>query len=166
MPTKTVATGICRFDFAERKVHGFMVRIMRRGTMHQEFFSDKKYGGKRKARQAADERLAELRLELPDPIEQKGMLTRRNSTGKVGVHAAHDIDKRWPDCEYWSYVASWLDFNQKRINVKFSCQKYGDNVAWELACIAREKELRDREQILRIYERRQVARKARKKAQR
>ena len=133
--------------------------------MHQEFFSDKRYGGKRKARQAADDRLAEFRRELPDAIEQKGLLTQRNNTGKVGLHAAHNIDKRWPECEYWSYVASWLDFNQKRINVKFSCQKYGDNVAWELACIAREKELCDREQIIKIYERRQAARKATCKSQ-
>jgi len=166
MPTKTVATGICRFDFDDRKVHGFMVRIMRRGTMHQEFFSDKRYGGKRKARQAADDRLAELRRDLPESVEQKGMLTQRNNTGKVGVHLAHDIDKRWPDCEYYSYVASWLDFNLKRINVKFSCKKFGDKMAWELACIARDKELRDREQILKIYQRREVARKAKRKAPR
>ena len=90
MPTKTVATGICQFDFDDRKVHGFMVRIMRRGTMHQEFFSDKRYGGKRKARQAADDRLAELRRDLPESVEQKGTLTQRNSTGKVGVHLSHD----------------------------------------------------------------------------
>ena len=162
MPTKTVVTGICRFDFDDRKVHGFMVRIMRRGEMHQEFFSDKRYGGKRKARHAADERLAELRRKLPDPKEQKGQLTERNSTGKVGVHLAHDIDKRWPDCECFSYVASWLDIDRKRINVKFSCRKYGDKRAWELACIARDKELRDREQIVNIYERRQAARKAKR----
>ena len=166
MPTKTVATGICRFDFADRKVHGFMVRIMRRGTMHQEFFSDKRCGGKRKARKAADDRIAELRRELPEPVEQKGVMTQRNSTGKVGVHVAHDIDKRWPDCEYWSYVASWLDVNQKRINVKFSCKKYGDKMAWELACIARDKELRDREQIIKIYERRQAARKVKRTSKR
>lgn len=86
MPTKTVATGICRFDFDDRKVHGFMVRIMRRDTMHQELFSDNRYGGKRKARQASDDRIAGLRRELPDPVEQKGMLAQRNSTGKVGVH--------------------------------------------------------------------------------
>jgi len=103
---------------------------------------------------------------LPEPVEQKGQLTHRNSTGKVGVHVAHDIDKRWPDCEYWSYVASWLDVNQKRINVKFSCKKFGDKKAWELACIARDKELRDREQILKIYERRQAARKAKRRSKR
>ena len=164
MPTKTVATGICRFDFDERKVHGFMVRIMRRGTMHQEFFSDKRCGGKRKARQAADDRLFELRRELPEPLEQKGQMTQRNSTGKVGVHLAHDIDKRWPDCEYYSYVASWLDVNLKRINVKFSCKKFGDDMAWELACIARDKELRDRQQILKIFEQGRAARKAKRKA--
>ena len=76
------------------------------------------------------------------------------------------IDKRWPDCEYYSYVASWRDVNLKRINVKLSCPKYGDKMTWELACIRRDKELRDREQILKIYQRREVARKAKRKAPR
>lgn len=159
MTTKTVAPGLCRFDIEDRKIHGFMVRIMRRGRMHQQFFSDKKFGGKRKAKAAAEERLLELREHLPQVKSQKNRMTARNQSGKVGVHYAIETDSRWEDCQYSYYIASWLDKDGKRINVKFSCNKHGDELAWELACIAREKELRDRDAVESIYNRR-VARKA------
>lgn len=161
MPTKTIQTGVCRFDIKDRKVHGFMVRIMRRGKMYQEFLSDKKHGGKRKAKAAAIARHEELEAVLPKSINQKGRATVRNSSGKVGVHLAHDIERRWPDTEYFSYVASWLSDEGKRINVKFSWNKYGEDAAWELACITRDRELRDREEIMRIYKRR-LSRKAKR----
>ena len=76
----------------------------------------------------------------------------------------HDVDRRWPDCEYWSYVASWLGDEQQRINVKFSWNKYGEDVAWELACIARDNELRDRQQIMKIYESQHAKAKRKRKA--
>ncbi len=166
MATKTVAPGICRFDLDEKKVHGFMVRIMRRGKMHQQFFSDKNWGGKRKARAAADARLEELKQELPDVKTTKNRLTKRNSSGKVGVHYAIETDKRWPDCQYSYYIASWLNEDGKRTNVKFSCNKYGDELAMELAGIARDREMTDREAVEAIYNRRKAARKARKMAAR
>lgn len=166
MPTKTIVPGLCRFDFEERKTHGFMVRIMRRGKMIQEFFSDKRYGGKRKARASAEARLQELRETLPAPGTTKDVLTARNTSGTVGIHVAHDVDKRWPDCEYWSYVASWLSDEGKRINVKFSWKKYGERLALQLATIARERKLRDREEILAIQKRRLARKKALAKAKR
>ena len=163
MATKTVAPGVCRFDLDDRNIRGYMVRIMRRRKMYQEFFSDKRCGGKRKAKKAAEERYGELNEELPDRINQKGQMTVRNNTGKVGVHVGHNIDKRWPNCEYWSYVASWLGEGQKRIHVSFAWLKYGEDLAWKLACIARDNELRDREQILAIHEQQKATGRAKRK---
>lgn len=140
-----------------------MVRIMRRGKMHQRFFSDRNNGGKRKALAAAREHYAMLEETLPPIQSQKGRETSRNSSGVVGVHLAHDVDSRYPDCEYWSYVASWLDENGKRVNVRFAWNRYGDQLAWELACIARQKEIRDREEVRRLYDRRENARVRKKK---
>ena len=58
MPTQPVAPGITRFDIDER--HGYMVRIRRDGNQINEYFSDKKLGGKKKALVAAKERYAQL----------------------------------------------------------------------------------------------------------
>ncbi len=152
MATITVQRGLCRIDDDERKFYGYMVRIMRRRQMHQEFFSDKRYGGKRKAKRLAKQRYDKLVAELPEKIDQKGQKTARNKSGKVGVHLAYDVDRRWPGCEYWSYVASWLARDGRRINVKFAWNKYGEETAWDLACISRDYELRDRKLILKRWE--------------
>jgi hypothetical protein len=164
MSTKTVATGISRIEVEAPRTSGYMVRIMRGGKMHQEFLSDKKFGGKRKALAAATERRAELVETLPEAASGKGRKTNRNHTGKVGVHVGHDVDARWSGCEYWYYVASWLGEDQKRVNVKFSWNRYGEPLAWRLACIARDNELRDREQILKLHEKQIARRKLKRKA--
>jgi hypothetical protein len=164
--TKTVSTGITRFDLEDRKVHGFMVRISRKGKRFNQFFSDKQCGGKRKARKAADNRYAEL-LEEYGPIvsSTKGRLTSRNSTGVVGVHIAHSADSRWPDCEYWAYCASWVDDDGSRRKISFGWNKYGEDESLELATIARTKEITDREAVLKIRARRVAAAERRKKNQ-
>ena len=161
MPTVSVKTGLTRFDISERKIRGYMVRITRQRKSYQEFFSDKRCGGKRKAKQLAAQRYDELVAELPDKIQPKGLMSVRNTSGKVGVHVAYDIDRRWPGCEYWSYCASWLDETKRRRNVRFSWNKYGEDVAWGLACVARDNELTDRERILEIHKQQQ--RKSRRK---
>ncbi len=168
MTTRTVETGICRFDLEDRGIHGYMARIMRRGESHQHFFSDSVHGGKRKALKAAREKREELLESLPAPKPLRGRLTKRNSTGIVGVHLTQDTDRRNKGYEYSyrSYVASWLDEDGKRINVRFSWNKYGEETALELAKIARKRELRDRDQIVKIYERSVAAKKRRKKASR
>ena len=164
MSTATVQTGICRFDVVDRHINGYMVRIMRHRKMYQEFFSDVRCGGQDEALKGAEQRYAELLEELPDRIKQKGLKTVRNKTGKVGVHVGHNVERRWPGCEYWNYTAAWLGKDNKRINVTFAWNKFGEDVAWELACIARDNELQDREKIMEIYEqtkKHKVARKPR-----
>ena len=155
MSTKTVSPGICRFDFDDRKIHGYMVRITRRKKNYQEFFGDRRYGGKRKAKKAAKERLEELKETLPSRATVKGRMTERNSSGIVGVHLARDVDYGRTEKEYFSYVASWTEEDGSRVNVKFGWLKYGEDTAWDLACIAREKMTRDRDRIMKLYRRRQ-----------
>ncbi|MGV3484429.1 MAG: transcriptional regulator [Planctomycetaceae bacterium] len=152
MPTQTVAPGITRFDFDDRK--GYMVRICRRGEHTNEYFADKRCGGKRKALAAAKQRYAEL-CEMLGPVQNatKDLLTHRNTTGKVGVHVAYTFDNRWPNCEYLAYCASWKSPEGKREKINFSWNKYGEREAWELACIARDHETKDREKVLQIRDR-------------
>jgi len=151
MPTQPVAPGITRFDIDER--HGYMVRIRRNGNQINEYFSDKKFGGKRKALTAAKERHAQLVEELgPAENATKNLLTNRNTTGKVGVHVAHSYETRWANNEYFAYCASWKETDGARKKINFSWSLYGKKEAFELACLARDKELTDRDTVVAIRE--------------
>ncbi len=157
METKTVSTGITRFSRGQGgSGDGFMVRISRNGKRINEFFSVARCGGIRKARQAADARYAELCDQLgPASHSTKGKLTNRNESGKVGVYVAYSADSRYPNCEYWAYCASWTDADGQRRKINFSWNKYGEEQAWDLACLARDREISDRDEVLRRYTRTQ-----------
>jgi len=165
MKYKTVSPGITRFDVEGSTVRGYMVRICRNGKRISEFFSDARCGGKRKAFQAAQESYQYL-LGVMGPIVSptRNKITRRNTSGKVGVHAAHSTDSRYPNSDTWSYCASWVTNDRKRMKVSFSWIKYGEDVAWELACLAREKLINERERVVTLYENRERRKAAKLKA--
>lgn len=154
MPTFAAGPGITRFEDEPSHSNGYMVRICRQGKHVNEFFSDGNYGGKRKAKLIAQARYQELcdTLGPPNNRAAKDRLTHRNTTGKVGVHIAHHVDARWPTSEYYAYCASWVTDDGVRQKISFSWKKHGKAVALELATIARDKQLTDREQVLALYE--------------
>lgn len=153
MTTLTVSPGITRFDFEKRK--GYMVRIKRGKKRHNIWIPDKKFGGKRKALLAAKQKHAELLKELgPAQPSTKNRLTSRNTSGHVGVHLDRGYDARW-DTYNETYIASWLDEDGSRPKICFSTKKYGKRKAFQLACIAREHEIKDRDAIMAIFEKRQ-----------
>ncbi len=143
--------GYSRVDSED--VHGWLVRIKRGDERKSRFMSDSTYGGKKKSRDAAQQQYEEWTKEMPEPATSQGKLSVRNTTGVVGVHFACDTDSRFPNCQYESYIASWLSDEGKRTKLGFSCSRYGED-AFELACIAREKRLTDREKVLALLERR------------
>ncbi len=153
MTTRTVSKGVCRFDLEDNGSRGYMVRIMRQGKMYQEFFSDGVYQGKRKALKAAVARREELEEALPPIVSQLDRKTSRNKSGIVGVHFARDVDSRYADGECYYYVASWLNGERARVNVRFSWKKHGQRLAWQLACIAREHKARDRDKVAALHKR-------------
>ena len=154
MSAKTISTGIMRLHDDDNSIHGYMVRICRNGKHTREFYSDAKNGGKRGSKQIAIARRAELENELgPVQPATKGKVTSRNSTGKVGVHVAYSQDSRYPECEYWSYCASWVNADGQRKKISFAWTKYGEDVAWELACRARNQEETSREKLWKAYKR-------------
>ncbi len=150
MPTYSVGPGITRFEIEETHSNGFMVRLCRNGERINEFFSDGNYGGMKKAKKAAQDRYQEL-LKIHGPANKrptKDLMTHRNKTGHVGVHIAHNVEKRWPGCEYYAYCASWTTEDGKREKIAFSWNRYGKELAYTLACYAREKEISDRAKIV------------------
>lgn len=147
MATKFVSKGITRFDLEDKHVHGYMVRICRRGEHVNEFKSDAACGGKRKALAAAKERYQELAEQMGPPMTSKDRMTARNSTGKVGVHIARSQDDRSPDSESFAYCAMWKAADGRRKKISFAWNKYGKKDAFQLACLARDHETSDRKHL-------------------
>lgn len=161
MPTEYVAPGITRFDFETRK--GFMVRLKRGKKRINIWLPDKKHGGKRKTLALAKKKYNELVSKL-GPVRSSTLnkLTVRNTSGHVGVHFDEGYDSRYGSSNE-TYVASWLSEQGKRTKISFSIGKYGKRKAFELACIARENRLKNREKILRLYEKKKAGTKTTKK---
>lgn len=161
MPTFPAGPGITRFELEASQSHGYLVRICRNGQRTSQFFADRRCGGKRNAKKLAQQRYAELceKLGPPNVRATKNLLTDRNSTGQVGVHVAQSIDSRWENCEYTSYCASWVTIDGERQKISFSWNKYGREVAFELACLARKLESKDRAAIIHRYQRHALRRK-------
>ncbi|MCA9130241.1 MAG: hypothetical protein KDB22_24305 [Planctomycetales bacterium] len=124
--------------------HGWLVRIKRGDVRKSRFISDSTNGGKRKSEKVAKDVYDAWVKELPPPETSRDKLGKRNTTGIVGVHHSWDQDSRFPNCKYESYVASWVDDDGKRRNIRFSINKYGKKVAFELACLCRAQRIRDR----------------------
>ncbi|MGB7326316.1 MAG: AP2/ERF family transcription factor [Rubripirellula sp.] len=124
---------------------GYLIRMMRKTKMHMEYFSDREYGGKRKALQAArkhrDKMEEKLKGFTPKQIANKER--SNNTSGVVGVRYVEEVDPRWkskPVYGYW--VAQWSPQPGVRKTQRFSVEKYGDDEAYELAVKARNKGVR------------------------
>jgi len=145
MGTKLIERGITRYDIEALGTFGYMMRISRGGEHTNEFFSDKKYSGKRKALAASRARYSQLVSQLPPPKTTKGIRTHRNQSGVVGVHLS--VCESTYGKAYSSYCASWKTRSGTRNKISFSFKKYTKKIAWELACIARELETTDRAKV-------------------
>jgi hypothetical protein len=144
--------GCSRVDYDITNAHGWLVRIKRGETRLSKFFSDSTFGGKAKSMKAAKECYEKWVSELPPPDTSAGKLTSRNTSGVVGVHYSHDVDSRYPGCQYESYIASWLDSDGRRRNMRFSVNKYGKKGAFDLAVIARDNRVESRDEAVALLE--------------
>lgn len=152
MPKKASPKGFARVDSESTNTHGWLVRILRGTEKRSRFFSDKTHGGKAKSKKKAEECYQAWVAEMKPPNSTRDKITRRNSSGVVGVHLATESDPRYKDCLYVSYVASWMNENKRRCNVRFLVNKYGKKNALALATIAREHMCVDRDKVVEIYE--------------
>lgn len=145
--------GITRIEYEGVPTQGWMVRLTRQGKRQQKFFNDKTYGGKAKSLKAAQQQYDQWVAKAPSITTTKGVRTSRNSSGKVGVHLVRNVDDRWKNAESFGYCASWVDPDGSRRKISFAWKRYGKKHAWNLACLARENETTDRDEVMAIYER-------------
>ena len=134
--------GISRIDLPTSGTFGWQVRLARRGRRFSKFFSDARYGGRRGALGVAREFRDTLVAEFPKDERPSAhdKLTRRNVSGVVGVSR---IVVRTAEAEYTFWQATWSPRRGVRRRVKFSIRRYGDSRAFELACEARRRGLRE-----------------------
>jgi hypothetical protein len=138
-------TGVTRVEIPSNHTFGWMMRIMRGKKKLLEWFPDKKLGGSEKARIAAAKRYEELAKELPAPqVSSKNRMSKRNTTGKVGVYVKEGFGRKGNETAYYSFAAFWMNAVGKKDFITFAWLKYGDSLAWKMACYARDNELKDR----------------------
>ncbi len=152
MPKKASPKGFARVDSESTNTHGWLVRILRGAERRSRFFSDKTHGGKAKSKKRAEECYLAWVAEMAPPLSAVNKVTKRNSSGTVGVHLSTESDARYPDCKYVSYIASWKTEEGKRRNIRFLVNKYGKKNAFALAKLAREKRIADREKVIALFE--------------
>ncbi len=133
-PVKTYA--ISRIELPGIGTIGWQVRLSRVGRRYSKFFSDRVHGGTQLAFEVAVQYRDELIARLPDPERAgaAGKMTRRNVSGVVGVSR---IIVRTRKAQYEFWQATWSPEPGVRKRVKYSIRRYGQEKAFELACIAR-----------------------------
>ena len=138
--------GISRIDDVQYRTHAWRVTLRRQGKTLVKKFSDLQYGGKRKALAAAKEQRDRWAAEYPALTRAQFAEARRrnNKSGVTGVCLV--------GCKYylvdgserclWYWEATWPTSSGQHVNQRFSCQIYGSDRAFELACRARKRGLR------------------------
>jgi hypothetical protein len=145
-------SGVTRVEIPAKHTFGWMMRIMREGKRYLEWFADKDHGGKEKARAAAAKRYEQLDAKLPQgQTSHKNQITKRNKSGKPGVHVKESFGRKGNKTPYYAYNAFWTTASGGKAQITFAWLKYGDDLAWEMACYARDNEIKDRAAILRKF---------------
>ncbi|NJK91841.1 MAG: hypothetical protein HC904_08465 [Blastochloris sp.] len=135
-------TGVSRIDQPHKHNHGFYVRLTRNGEKFSKFFSDKKCGGKAKAKAQAQAHYAELCEKFPRMTRRAfaQIVRRGNAEGTVGVSRIIKVVK---GKTYRFWQATWSPKVGAVRKEAFSVQRYGDTRAFELALKARNKGVKE-----------------------
>jgi len=130
-----------------------MARVMRQKKMHQRNFTLKEHGTWEKATRAAKRWIDEILPKLPPKIRSKGLMTRRNHSGVVGVHWSPGIIKKRNgnvyECPRW--IARWVGCPHNG-GVGWTEKQFEHEGAFVLAVLSRRLETVNRDKILTKFE--------------
>jgi hypothetical protein len=130
-----------------------MARVMRQKKLHQRNFSLKEHGTWEEATRAAKRWIDDILPELPPKIRSKGLMTRRNHSGVVGVHWSPGIVKKPNgnvyECPRW--IASWVGCPYNG-GVGWMEKEFEHEAAFVLAVLSRRLETVNRDKILTNFE--------------
>jgi hypothetical protein len=118
---------ITRIDHPDKHTFGYFVRIQWNGERRAKFFSDKAYGDRLAALDAALEWRNKTEKELGKPRTERQVVGKtRSSSGVVGVRK-----RKEGHTEY--YEATWVSTVGKLHRTRFSISKYGEKRALQMA---------------------------------
>ena len=129
----------------------WQLRITRDKVLYQENFSVKDHGSWEAAEKAGLKRLKELLPNMPPKKTIKGVKTRRNTSGVVGVRMLESVKEG--EHNSWRYLRWQASWPGNRAGSSWGIDKYGDHRAFICACIARHHETNDRQFIESEYKR-------------
>ena len=143
----SLPSGIRRIDTPANRIHAWTVTIQRRGRIVRKSFTDRVYGSRQAAYDAAVAYRATLAQQLR-PFTRREFVQikkRSNRSGHVGIskywyveHTPHGTRRQ----SYW--IATWTpEIGGQRKQRKFSIEKYGHKGAFELAKETRAKAVAD-----------------------
>ncbi len=137
--------GVSRIDQAAKRTHGFFVRLQRRGKTHSAFFTDQKYGGRKRALAAAQKHYRKLLAKWGPPVRNQRrrwaeIRRRKGSSGIVGLQLKR-VRRHGEVRKYW--VATWSPKPYVSQHKEFSVWRYGSKKARQLAVRARRAGLRN-----------------------
>lgn len=109
----------------------------------------KAHGSWEAAEEAADKWIGRMERTLPPPITAKNLMTRRNTSGVVGVHPRREIIRKpsGKEYEYYYWVARWPGCRLKA-GVKWAIHTYGEDDAFVLAVLCRELETEAKDHVI------------------
>ncbi|HLZ53802.1 MAG TPA: hypothetical protein VKS19_04915 [Verrucomicrobiae bacterium] len=139
--------GVSRIDQAAKRNHGFFVRLQRRGKTHSAFFTDQRYGSRKRALAAAQKHYRNLLAKWGPPARKQRrqraeMQRRKGSPGVVGVQQKA-VRRHGEVRKYW--VATWSPRPHVVRRKEFSVWEYGSKKARALAVRTRRAGLRSRQ---------------------
>lgn len=137
--------GISRIDQAERRTHGWYVRVHFNGERRAKFFSDAAHGGRAKALEAAIRYRNETEKELGKPRTERLVIARnpRNRSGITGVQRKTKVvrDEKGERLVRNVYEITWNPEPGRLARTWVSIDEYGEEAAFRKACaIRRQKE--------------------------
>ena len=138
------AKGVIRID--SDSTHGWQVRVYRDGKTFSRLFSDKKWGGRDKAFDAAEayrKELVEEVSQLPAKPRRRRLIrhNRSNTSGVVGVSRTYKRDRR--GIRHEVYAVSWNPEPGVARGTSFSIKRYGEDTAFRLACQLRWQKMKE-----------------------
>ncbi|HKW31308.1 MAG TPA: hypothetical protein VJT54_18435 [Verrucomicrobiae bacterium] len=136
--------GVSRIDQAAKRTHGFFVRLQRRGKTYSAFFTDQRYGSRKRALAAAQKHYRKLLAKWGPPAQKRRrwwaeLRRRKGSSGIVGVQQKR-VRQHGEVRKFW--VATWSSKPHVVRRKEFSVWKYGSKKARELAVRTRRAGLR------------------------
>jgi hypothetical protein len=137
---------ISRIDQAEKKNHGWYVRVYYKGEMHSKFFNDARYGGREEALDEAIRHRNEVEQKIGKPRSERSVVrvSPRNQTGMIGVRRRFKASgHNGRPGGYEVFEVTWSPKPGKVGRTSVSIEKYGEAEAFRRACEIRKRKERE-----------------------